>query len=265
MTDCALQFMQGHCLQHPCVTISGMCRALREQLGVQASHATIRRGLTMLRLSRKRLSSKILGMPHPEQVQLFKERYSTVVRPDVLTVSIDECHFSERVLPTYGYSPKGVPCKLRSHDGMGGSWKSYTLIHAMSCQGDSHSEIVAGPVNRECFGEFVLALPYPPGTVLLLDNCSVHKGLDAVYEAKDYVPLFLSPYSPQFQPVELAFSKIKGDFRRCWPWPDGVPNAIRSAITSVTADDCKAFFKHTETCIGAAGAMANSTGTRGVF
>jgi hypothetical protein len=42
------------------------------------------------------------------------------------------------------------------------------------------------------------SLPYPPETVCVMDNCRIHKGLDDVFAAKGYIPMFLSPYSPQF-------------------------------------------------------------------
>ena len=57
--------------------------------------------------------------------------------------------------------------------------------------------LVEGSVTRELFGEFLLCMPYPPGTVVLMDNCSIYYKLEEVFDAKGYIPLFLSPYSPE--------------------------------------------------------------------
>jgi hypothetical protein len=94
------------------------------------------------------------------------------------------------------------------------------------------------------FGEFLLDMPYPPGTIILMDNCSIHYKLGEVFDAKGYVPLFLSPYSPDFQPVELAFSKIKGAFRRLWPWEQGVTQSVETCTSCLTVNDVYGFFKH---------------------
>jgi transposase len=77
-----------------------------------------------------------------------------------------------------------------------------------------------------------------------MDNCSTHKGLQEVFDAKEYIPLFLSPYSPKFQPVELAFSKIKNSYRNNWPWNDSVETAVEESVQAVTSSDILGFFRH---------------------
>jgi len=225
------------------LSVPGSCaEAIRRQLlqskNLQVSATTIRRWIKQAGFSRKRLSTKILGHVTHEQIQDYRGRFHDVVRPDTLIVSLDECYFSEKVLPLYGYSRVGHRCILRNKTG--GSWTKQTLILAISSEGDFHHQITKGSVNREGFGEFILGMPYPPDTVIIMDNCSIHKKLSDVFEAKGYVPLFLSPYSPMFQPVELAFSKAKGLFRSKWPWTDGVSDAIHHE------NDVKGFFRHAQ-------------------
>ena len=86
-------------------------------------------------------------------------------------------------------------------------------------------------------------MPYPPGTVLLLDNCSIHKKMNEVFEAKGFIPLYLSPYSPMFQPVELAFSKAKTEFRSMWPWDSSIETSIVQVVDNITSDDVQGFFR----------------------
>ena len=68
-----------------------------------------------------------------------------------------------------------------------------------------------------------------------MDNCTIHKHLEDVFNAKRFVPLYLSPYSPEFQAVEFAFSKIKGNFRHQYPWKEGIESAIETAVSSITS------------------------------
>jgi hypothetical protein len=70
--------------------------------------------------------------------------------------------------------------------------------------------------------------------------------MDDVFEAKGYIPLFLSPYSPQLQPVELAFSKMKNYFRSMWPWPEGVNTAIEQSVQTLQPRDIHGFFRHAQ-------------------
>ena len=91
--------------------------------------------------------------------------------------------------------------------------------------------------------EYVLDMPYPPGSVLLLDNCAVHKNIDYIYDTKGYIPLFLSPYSPDFQPVELAFSKIKTYFRQIEDKSD-ICACVERCIQEVCESDIKGYFRH---------------------
>jgi transposase len=208
---------------------------------IEPSVTTCRRILHELRLSRKRLSSKVLGRVNGVKIQEFRERYDAVVRTDTLVVSVDECSFSEKVQPLYGYSHVGERCVLRS---LKGGWTTRSLVLGIASDGSSYNKVITGSLNRELFGEFVLDMPYPPGTILLLDNCKIHEKLYDVYEAKGYTALFLSPYSPRFQPVELAFSKIKGLFRREWPWVGGVEASIQHTVDLCTPSDISGFFKH---------------------
>ena len=125
-----------------------------------------------------------------------------------------------------------------------GGWKQRSLIQSIASDGTKYHEFVEGTVKRSRFKEYIENLPYPEGTVILMDNCTIHKQLDQTFAAKRFVPLYLSPYSPEFQPVEFAFSKIKGDFRNQYPWVNGVESAIEVATSAVSSDNITAFFKH---------------------
>jgi hypothetical protein len=103
-----------------------------------------------------------------------------------------------------------------------------------------------GTVTRDKFRTWVANANFQRDTVLLLDNCSIHHGNDSTFESLGVTPLYLPPYSPQYQPVELAFSKVKQIFRALWPHPMGVPKAIEYAVSQLTTSDIQGYFRHAE-------------------
>src|SRR5687767_16038474 len=93
-----------------------------------------------------------------------------------------------------------------------GHWKTTTLIAALDHQGMRCSTTVDGAVNREVFEAFVeqvLAPTLTAGDVIVMDNLSSHKGqrIRAMIEAVGATLLYLPPYSPDLNPIELAFAK----------------------------------------------------------
>lgn len=219
--------------------------ALCQEVDGAISRSSMHRLLARLGVSRKRLSSKLLGRPSPTVVSSFKENYVSLTSGR-LVVSIDECHFSTRISPLYGYSLKGERCVQRHP--RGGGWTSFSLLFAICSDGSYQSHIVQGSVNRDLFRSWINNLPFPSGSVLLMDNCSIHHGNSDTFSTRSYIPLYLPPYSPDFQPVELAFSKIKHHFRTLWPHPMGVESAINLSINRTTSSDIMGYFRHTDRC-----------------
>lgn len=237
--DAAREYLKAH--KNCIMPVRYLARHIYQSTSVSPSTTTCHRILKDLRFSRKRLSAKVLGRVSNEKVLDYVQRYEAVVKQDTIVVSVDECGFSEKVQPLYGYSRIGERCTLQSAKG---NWTSRTLVLGISSDGEAFYRLKQGSMNRESFADFILDMPYPPGTVILMDNCRIHTKLEEVFEAKEYQPLFLSPYSPQFQPVELAFSKIKGLFRREWPWINGVESCLENILKNLSNDEIGGYFKH---------------------
>ena len=214
---------------------------LQSTLGIHISVTTLRRCLRKIGISRKRLSSKILGLADPQKVSEFKRNHAELIKDDTLAVSVDECYFSERVAPLYGYSEVGTRCVHRI--GKGG-WKQRSLVLGIANDGTHFSQVFEGGVNRDMFKSYVRDMPYPPETVLILDNCSTHKSIDDALNERGFRALYLSPYSPNFQPVELAFSKVKGLYRTAFPWPEGVIESINTSVNKLTESNNIGYFNH---------------------
>jgi transposase len=109
---------------------------------------------------------------------------------------------------------------------------------------------VEGPTTKavfEAYVEQVLAPSLRPGQVVILDNLGAHKGerVRELIEGRGCSLLFLPPYSPDFSPIEEAFSKIKALLRKAAVRVRGaLVEAIGRAISAVTPEDALGFFSH---------------------
>ena len=102
-------------------------------------------------------------------------------------------------------------------------------------------------VTSEAYLEHVLAPILAPGRVAVMDNLSAHKGgrVRQIVEGRGCEPLYLPPYSPDFDPIEQAFSKVKALLRRAeGRTRAALIEAMGQALWAVTARDTRGFFDH---------------------
>jgi transposase len=131
-----------------------------------------------------------------------------------------------------------------------GHWKTTTLIAALDGRGIRCSLVLDGAVDGAAFEAFVEAVLVPtlrPGDLVILDNLSSHKGprVGRSIRAAQADVLYLPPYSPDFNPIENAFSKIKQGLRslglrvmtELWA-------TIQPVLERVTPSDAAGFFRH---------------------
>ena len=161
-------------------------------------------------------------------------------------VFLDETATPTTLAPLYARAPRGqravgrVPRGRREHV----SWLA-TLTPA----GIGESVLVPGAVDRPAFAAFVerrLAPALRPGQVVVLDNRSVHKSARAraAVERAGCRLVFLPTYSPDLNPIELAFAKAKQRLRRLGPRSfEAVVAAVGQALVGVTEADARGFFR----------------------
>jgi len=131
-----------------------------------------------------------------------------------------------------------------------GHWKTTTLIAALCTQGINCSMVVDGAINADIFEAFVRQVLVPQlreGDVVILDNLSSHKraGTRKLIEAAGATLLFLPPYSPDLNPIEMIFSKIKQLLRSmACRTREALWTAMQSGIDQVTASDAAHCFAH---------------------
>jgi transposase len=131
-----------------------------------------------------------------------------------------------------------------------GHWKTTTLIAALCNAGIHCSTVVDGAVNADVFEAFVGQVLVPqlrPGDVVVLDNLSSHKRASTrqLIEAAGATLLFLPPYSPDLNPIEMVFSKIKQMLRSlACRTRESLWAVMQNVLNQVSASDAANCYRH---------------------
>jgi len=162
-------------------------------------------------------------------------------------VFVDEMGFNVTLAPLYAWSRRGE----RAFGSAPRNWgKNVTLLASITAEGLGPCLAVEGSTTREVFEtylECVLAPSLSPGQVVVMDNLSSHKGgrVKEIIEGCGCELLYLPPYSPDFNPIEQAFSKIKGLMRKAEARTrEALIEAMGLALEAVSARDARGFFDH---------------------
>ncbi len=144
-----------------------------------------------------------------------------------------------------GRAPRGE--RLRASL-LHGHWKTKTFIGGLRLTGMDAPMVIDGPVNGEIFLAYVEQVLVPTlrsGDLVIMDNLGSHKGaaVRAAIEAAGASLVFLPPYSPDFNPIEMAFSKLKALMRKAAERTrDGLWDAVANAIDAFPPQECKNYF-----------------------
>jgi transposase len=162
-------------------------------------------------------------------------------------VFIDETWAKTNMARTRGYAPRGqrlVGAAPHRH------WHTTTFVGAITTRGFIAPMVVEGAVNGAVFRAYVEQVLVPElrrGDVVVLDNLGSHTvaGVRAAVEGAGCRLLFLPPYSPDLNPIENAFSKLKRLLRRAAERTvDGLWSAIGRLLDRFTRRECRNYFRH---------------------
>jgi hypothetical protein len=164
-----------------------------------------------------------------------------------LLVFVDEMGTNISLSPLYSWSRKGE----RAFGSAPRNWgKNVTLLASITRKGLGPCLAVEGATRREVFEaylEHVLAPTLKPGQIVVMDNLSAHKGerVRELIEQRGCELVYLPPYSPDFNPIEQAFSKVK-DLMPSRVRASALPliEAMGVALSAVSARDAQGFFGH---------------------
>lgn len=158
---------------------------------------------------------------------------------------IDETGASTKMARRYGRAPRGERCRAPVPHG---HWKTTTFVGALRLEGMTAPMVLDGPMHGVAFLAYVdqvLAPTLSPGDVVVMDNLPAHK-LSAVRQAIERTGAelrFLPPYSPDFNPIEMAFSKMKAFLKKVAARTvDDLWQAIAKAIDLFSTTECQNYF-----------------------
>ena len=161
-------------------------------------------------------------------------------------VFVDECSTNTSLSPTYGWSRRGSRVRLETPRNWGAD---VTLLSSISRSGMGPSLAVEGATTKvvfEVYVERVLVPALKPGQIVVMDNLSSHKGprVRELIEGCGCELLYLPPYSPDLNPIEQAFSKVKALLRRAGARTrEALIEAMGRALDAVATSDARGFFE----------------------
>jgi transposase len=162
-------------------------------------------------------------------------------------VLVDESGTNISLTRLYGWAPheqRATGTIPRNHG------TNTTLVAALAPDGLHEPWLIEGAMDTDAFTWYIaeqLAPTLRPGQIVVLDNLSAHKAdrIRQAIEARHCQLLFLPPYSPDFTPIEQAFSKIKAILRGLGArTKEALQEAVRLAIEAITRHDAAAWFAH---------------------
>jgi transposase len=160
-------------------------------------------------------------------------------------VFIDETWASTNMARTRGRAPRGERLRAAIPHG---HWKTTTFVAGLRNTGMVAPMVLDAPINGIAFQAYVDQVLVPElhsGDIVVMDNLGSHKGagIRAAIEAAGASLLYLPPYSPEFNPIENAFAKLKAMLRKAAARTvDGLWTAIGRIIDTFTPAECANYF-----------------------
>lgn len=216
ITDDMGQMLRTELERDPFLTMQQVTHKLREAFRTTLSESCVRGYVRrQLKFTRKRTYARA---PDTDKIISARREFVTHLNANGITaddiISVDETCFYLHMRPKTGYAARGRRLLTNIHHRR---HCKVTMLLAISSQGILHWQVLEGSANSHTFAEFVSSIPpLPHHTHLLMDNVSFHKCsrvIEAI-RAAGLTPLFTPPYTPEWNPVEYAFSVIKRAYRR---------------------------------------------------
>jgi transposase len=194
-----------------------VCDLLKDEFDISVAPNTVGRCLKELEITHKRVSRINIRCDEDLCTQFIADM--TRYTPDQL-VCLDESAANERTKDRkYGWSPRGQPCRVRESQRRSTRW---SILPALTCDGWLDYEVFHGSFDGDRFFAFLERVvnkmnAWPaPQSVLILDNASIHHGwrVKELCRERGVELVYLPPYSPHLNPIEMAFHELKEWMRK---------------------------------------------------
>jgi transposase len=160
-------------------------------------------------------------------------------------IFVDESGLSTKMARLRGWALRGKRCRASVPHG---HWNTTTFVGGLTLSGLCAPMLLDGPMDGEAFRAWCEQMLCPllqPDDIVIMDNLPAHKvaGVREVIEAAGASLLYLPPYSPDFNPIENGFSKLKAHVRKAAARTVGALDAaVASALKTFQPHECKNFF-----------------------
>ena len=229
------------------LTLAEIVRRLSEELGVGITETSVRRffkrhGITY----KKTLHASEQTRPDVAEARERWKAGQASLDPKKL-VFVDETGTNTKMVRAYGRCRRGQRLIGRQPFG---HWKTTTFTAGLRCDGITAPWVLDGAMNRQAFLVYidkVLGPTLKPGDIVVMDNLPAHKGeiVRNRIEATGARLLLLPPYSPDLNPIELAFSKLKALLRKAAERTMGALwDRIGQVLKAFTPQECANYFRH---------------------
>ena len=224
---------------------------LRQRGGFTCSPTTIWRALRRHGLTRKvkSLHADERARPDVKRKRRSFRRRVRGIEPGRLKF-VDESGANTAMARTHAWSPRGE----RAVGSAPGKWESFTVIAALGLDGAHAPLVIPGSLDAAAFETYVTDVLVPdlhPGDVVIWDRVPTHQGRAAAAAVRRAGAklMFLSPYSPDYTPIEKLWSKVKTYLRRVAARnKDSLYSALGEALEGVTPQDIIGWFEHAGLC-----------------
>jgi transposase len=239
-------FILAQIEKKPDMTIMELREKIRERHGVGVGYGTVWRFLARHRITRKKKTGHASEQEREDVAAAREAWFEGQLDLDPLKlVFIDETAISTNMARRFGWAPQGERCRASVPFG---HWKTKTLIAALRFDRIDAPMTIDGALDGAAFlayVEQVLAPTLSAGEVVAMDNVRMHKvaGVREAIEARGASFLHIPPYSPDFNPIEKPFSKIKSILERIAARTvDALQAAVGEALRSFTPQECMNYF-----------------------
>ena len=236
--------LQPQLEKKPDATLQEHCDTWEAETGLKVSISTMIRAIDHLEWTRKKKTLQASERKEEDR-ELWKGQ--TKDRDASKYRFVDETGSNLSLTRLYARSPKGERAYGTIVRKRG---KNVTMITDLSLQGLGEALIIDGAANGDIFEAYIEQILVPSlhsGEIVVMDNCSIHKRekVRQLIEACGCELRFLPAYSPDFSPIEEAFSKIKTVLRGIGAKTrESLQEALECAVTTVTASDALGWFWH---------------------
>lgn len=247
LTSLVIDYIKKSIKSNPFLTLSQTQNKINKKFSINIALSTIFNAYRLLNISYKKVTKryfKISIRNYKSNVNKFRKDVSKINKDDI--ISIDECAIYKNSIKEYGRTSHK---RLLSFRKIRQNTKT-NLLMAINNKQIIAYQFYEKPIKTDNFNEFLKTniLDKYTNKYLLMDNATIHKtnkGIDQINKSNNY-PLFIPPYSPQLNPIEEVFSKIKNTFRRLNTKSPSINflNKIQKSFKSISQKDLTSYYAH---------------------